>query len=145
MHAGLIIRESIEINATLEKVWENFVDLTCWDQWNTVMQNVHTNEQQLTGGKKIFCSFRPFFFPIRVSISVEEIVPYERVVWSAKKKGLSAYHEFDFRKNGTAVIVTSSETFSGVLSRGEGMLLPKKMMKSLTKDFLFDLKRAAEA
>ncbi len=145
MHAGLVIQESIEIIAPLEKVWENFIDLTCWDQWNTVMQNLLANEQKLTRGKKLFCSFRPFFFPIRVKISVEEIVPYERVVWSAKKKGLSAYHEFDFRSNGTAVIVTSSETFTGVLARGEGILLPKRKMKSLTRDFLRDLKRAAEA
>ncbi|MFZ5906851.1 MAG: SRPBCC family protein [Nitrospirota bacterium] len=144
MRAGLLIQESVEINAPLKNVWENFIDLTCWGQWNTVMQNVLSREEQLTRGEKIHCSFRPFFFPVRVKISVEEVIPFERVVWSAKKKGLTAYHEFHFTSNGTAVMVTSSETFTGVLARGRGVLLPKGKLKSLIRDFLSDLKRAAE-
>jgi hypothetical protein len=145
MQPGMVIKESIEIRAPLKKVWENFIDLTCWVKWNTVMQNVHTNERHLTRGKKLFCCFRPFFFPIRVKISVEEVTPHERVVWSARKKGLFAYHEFDFQENNATVIVTSSETLTGVLARGDGILLPKKRLVSLTRAFLHDLKLAAEA
>jgi len=141
----MVIKESIEICAPLGKVWDNFINLTCWVKWNTVMQNIRTNEQQLTSGKKLFCCFKPFFFPIRVNISVEEVIPYKRVVWSARKKGLFAYHEFDFRGNDSTVIVTSSEAFTGVLARGDGILLPKRKMVSLTRAFLYDLKRAAEA
>jgi hypothetical protein len=144
MQPGMVIKESIEIQAPLKKVWENFIDLTCWVKWNTVMQNIHTNEQQLTSGKKLLCSFRPFFFPIRVKISVEEVTPYKRVVWSARKKGLIAFHEFVFHGNNESVIVTSSETLTGVLARGDGILLPKRRMESLTRAFLHDLKRAAE-
>jgi hypothetical protein len=145
MQPGMVIKESIEIHAPLKKVWENFIDLTCWVKWNTVMHNIRTNEQQLTRGKKLFCSFRPFFFPIKVKISVEEVTPYERIVWSARKKGLSAYHEFVFQGNNSNVVVTSSETFSGMLARGDGILLPKRKLVALTRAFLHDLKRAAEA
>jgi hypothetical protein len=144
MQPGMVIKESIEIHAPLKKVWENFIDLTCWVKWNTVMQNIRTNEQQLTSGKKLFCSFRPFFFPIKVKISVDEVIPYKRVVWSARKKGLTAFHEFVFHGNNESVIVTSSETLTGVLAGGDGILLPKKRLVSLTRAFLHDLKRVAE-
>jgi len=78
-------------------------------------------------------------------IKVEEIVPYERIVWSARKKGLFALHEFFFQKNERGIQVTSKETFSGLLAGASGFLLPEKSMRSLTKTFLKDLKNAAES
>jgi hypothetical protein len=79
-----------------------------------------------------------------VRIRIEEVTPFERVVWSAKKKGLAAYHEFIFGRNGTGVVVTSRETFTGILSGGSGLLLPAGKMRALTVTFLQDLKRASE-
>lgn len=109
------------------------------------MYNVSTTTQKLTKGKEIFCRFRPFFSPIKVNISIEEIIPYKHIVWSAKKGGLSAYHEFIFEENERVVIVTSLEKFTGILSKGRGILLPKQKMIDLTKSFLKELKIAVES
>lgn len=141
----MIIKETIEINARIEKVWETFIDLSCWKKWNTVMHDVSTTSQKLTKGKEIFCRFRPFFFPIKVNISVEEIIPYKRIVWSAKKVGLFAYHEFIFEENERVVMVTSLEKFTGILAKGRCILLPKRKMIDLTKSFLKELKIAVES
>jgi uncharacterized protein YndB with AHSA1/START domain len=39
----MIIEESIFINAPIDKVWQTFTDLTCWRQWNSVL-NVTTEQ-----------------------------------------------------------------------------------------------------
>jgi hypothetical protein len=140
----MVINESITIQADLQKVWKTFTDLTCWNNWNTVMQDVKSDEHCLTKSKYLKCCFRPFVFPIKVNIEIEEIVPYKRVIWSAKKRGLSAYHKFLFEKNERGTIVTSNETFDGFLPKTSAFLFPKSKMRNLTKIFLRDLKKAAE-
>jgi hypothetical protein len=113
--------------------------------WNTVISDVRSEETCLVHGKAIKCCFRPFFFPIKVQIKIEEMVPNERIVWSARKKGLFAFHEFIFQRKEKGLQVTSKETFSGLLASASGFLLPEKRMRSLTKTFLKDLKKASEA
>jgi len=140
----MIIKESIFINAPMQKVWETFTDLTCWMDWNTVISNIRSEEKCLMHGKAIKCCFRPFLFPIKVQIKIEEMVPYERIVWSARKRGLFAFHEFLFERQEKGLLVTSKETFSGLLAGASGFLLPERRMRSLTKIFLKDLKKASE-
>lgn len=141
----MLIKETIKIQATMEKVWNTFTDLTRWNEWNTVMSDVVCDDKCLLNGKDITCCFRPFLFPVRVNIKIHEVVPFQLVAWSAQKKGLFAFHEFFFHKEENGVTVTSKETFSGVLSGAAGFLLPMKRMRELTKTFLKDLKKASEA
>jgi len=140
----MIIKESILINASLKKVWNTFTDLTCWMDWNTVMSDVNYEASCLADGKNIKCCFRPFLFPIKVEIKIEEIKPFDRIVWSARKKGLFALHEFFFQKQEKGVLVTSKETFTGLLASASGFMLPMGRMQALTKTFLKDLKKASE-
>lgn len=108
------------------------------------MHDVHSKEKLLSKGKDLRCCFRPYFFPIKVRLKINEIIPYERVTWSATKKGLSAKHEFIFQDNEAGVIVTSKETFTGILTSASGLLFPRRRLKNLTRTFLIDLKKAAE-
>jgi hypothetical protein len=140
----MIIEKGIAIDAPIEKVWNTFTDLTCWMRWNTVIRNVRSDERRLSNGKDVKCSLRPFVFPIKVSLKVEEVIPFERITWSARKKGLYARHEFIFEKKDNSVLVTSREAFTGLLSKASGALLPKRKMQSLTTRFLKDLKKASE-
>lgn len=140
----MVIRESININAPMKKVWDTFINLTSWPHWNTVMKDVSSHVENLRHGDAIQCVFRPFLFPVKLNIRIEEVIPYDRVVWSAKKKGLSAYHEFFFQDQQRGVKVISQETFTGILCSASGLFLPKKKMHSLTKIFLKDLKKVSE-
>ncbi len=140
----MILKESILIHAPMEKVWQTFIDLARWTEWNSVMRDIENDDACLIDGKNITCRFRPFLFPVKVHIKIHEVVPQSRVVWSAQKKGLFAFHEFFFEEKGGGVVVTSKETFSGVLSSAGGVLLPEKRMRELTRTFLLDLKHAAE-
>jgi len=140
-----MIEEHILINADIEKIWKVFTDLTCWNTWNSVIRDADCNDQCLTHGTVITCCFRPFLFPINAQINVEKIIPEERVIWSVKKKGFMAYHEFMFQKQEKGVLVTSRETFNGLLVRLFGFLLPEKRMRALTTTFLKELKVASES
>jgi hypothetical protein len=140
----MIIEESILIHAKIDKVWDTFTDLTCWKQWNTVMEDVRIRAQGLSCGEEFSCCFRPFLLPIQAKIRVEEAKPYERIVWSAQKKGFSARNIFTFQNNEKGVIVTSRDTFNGLIIRIFGFLLPQKRLRTLIQTFLKDLKTASE-
>jgi hypothetical protein len=66
------------------------------------------------------------------------------VIWSVRKKGFFANHEFLFQRQDQGILVTSRETFTGLLVILFGFLLPKKRMRALTITFLKDLKTASE-
>jgi hypothetical protein len=140
----IVIEESILILAKMDTVWDTFTRLTCWKEWNTVMMDVRSNGKCLSYGSEISCCFRPFLFPVTANIRVEEVVPYKRIVWSAKKKGCFAQNEFSFQNHNTGVTVTSREAFYGTIVSFFGFLLPKKRMKTLISTFLRDLKTASE-
>ena len=141
----MIIKESIIIRSSMEKVWNNFTDLDCWTEWNTIMKNVGADNRVIEEGTHLKCSFRPFFFPIEMKIRVETVVPYDRIVWSAKKIGLFAHHGFFFREQAEGILVTSMETFTGLLTKGSGILLPIKKMRTFAEIFLQDLKNVSES
>src|SRR4030042_5685960 len=76
----MIIKESITIHSTVEKVWNTFNDLTRWTERNTVMSDIVCNDQCLVNGKDIKCCFRPLLFPINVKIKIQEIIPFNHLV-----------------------------------------------------------------
>jgi len=141
----MVIEESILINTDLEKIWKVFTDLTCWNNWNSVITNACCDDQCLAHGTVITCCFRPFSFPINAQIKVNKVVPNECVTWSVRKKGFFANHEFLFQRKEQGIMVTSRETFTGLLVRLFGFLFPKKRMRALTTAFLNDLKMASES
>jgi hypothetical protein len=141
----MVIEEKILINADVERAWKVFTDLTCWNNWNSVIRDAWCDDQCLAHGKVLTCCFRPFSFPIKVKINVETVIPNECVTWSVRKKGFIAYHEFLFQRQENGVLVTSKETFSGLLVSLFKILLPRKRMRTLASTFLRDLKMASES
>jgi hypothetical protein len=139
-----MIEEHILINAEIEKIWKVFTDLTCWHQWNSVIRDVSCDDQCLTHGTAITCRFLPFSFPVKAQINVEKVIQEECVIWSVKKKGFLAYHEFLLQRQEKGVLVISRETFQGFFIRFFGFLLPKSRMRALTTTFLEELKMASE-
>ena len=140
----MVIEESIVIHAPLDKVWKTFTDLTCWEEWNTVMENICTGEKCLSHGAEISCSFRPFLFPVKAAIKIEEVTPYKCIVWSTQKKGFFARNIFTFQSNKKGVMVTSRENFNGLVVKVFGFLFPEKKMRTLIQTFLKNIKTASE-
>ena len=43
----MVIEELVSINAPLDKVWKSFTDLTCWQNWNSVMKDVASDSPSM--------------------------------------------------------------------------------------------------
>jgi len=140
----MVIEESIIINASLEKVWDIFTDLTCWKNWCSVIDDVTADVMRLEEGNSFKCCIRPFDIPMDLEPLVEEIVPMQRIVWSGKKHGISARHEFAFQINSSGVLLTSREVFSGLFMSPLRLLFPKKKLQELSETMLREIKTAAE-
>lgn len=141
----MVIEESIIINASLEKVWDIFTDLTCWKNWCSVIEDVSADRTRLEEGGSFKCCIRPFDIPMNLEPMVEELIPMDRIVWSGKKHGVSARHEFTFQNNGNGVLLTSREAFSGLFMSPLMLLFPKKKLEELSGKMLREIKTAAEA
>ena len=139
----MVIEESVEINAGIEKVWNSFTDLTCWEEWNTVLRDVATESESIREGGKFSCSLRFFSVPLFFEPRIEEVVPRRKIVWKGEKYGISSRHEFMFIKEDRGGNVTSRETFSGPFF--SGILLPRREIRRLTRKLLQDLKKASES
>ena len=140
----MVIEESIFINATVEKVWHTFTDLTCWVNWNSVLKDIAAENPSIQKGITFTCSIRPFVFPVKFESLIEEVVPYERVVWSGSKYGIFARHVFVFWPTGDRVEVLSAETFKGITIENLKFIFPGWRIRELTQSFLRDLKKASE-
>jgi len=141
----MVIEESILINAPVDAVWKHFTDLTCWVNWNSILRDVTTEHDSIQKGGTFSCSIRPFVFPVSFESFIEEVVPYERVVWSGSKYGIFARHEFFFRGVEGQVQVISREEFKGITIENMKFIFPAGRIRELTKSMMKDLKKAAES
>ena len=142
----MIIEETIQVQAPLDRVWQTFTDLGCWKDWNTVLQDVSAGDtEHIAVGTSFRCSLRPFAIPLFFRPIVTEVIPNEKVVWKSSKYGINARHEFLFRKQDGGIEVVSRETFTGLPTALGGLFLPKQRIRELTISMLNDLKQAAES
>ncbi len=141
----MLIEERIGIAAPLAKVWDRFVDLTCWADWNRVLTDVRPSGTCLSGGEGFSCCIRPYFFDIHFSPVVVAVDPLSRVIWTAERFGISARHEFLFHETTGGMEIISREKFSGIfICLGVGLLI-RPRLRRLTRAFLEDLRQGAEA
>ncbi|NJD55119.1 MAG: hypothetical protein FIA94_01795 [Nitrospirae bacterium] len=140
----MIIEESVIIHAPLDKVWDVFVSFSCWADWNRVLTDVRSQSAMLTRGQGFSCSIRPYTFPVDISPVVTSVEPRRKIVWTASMYGISSVHEFSFDETTEGVVVSSRESFAGLLMLfGAGRFFEDKV-RQLTVSFLDGLRTAAE-
>ena len=140
----MVIEESIDIEAPLDKVWKTFTDLTCWQDWNTIMKYISSDGKSIEKGANLKFCIRPFMVPIYIEPFIVEVVIGKLIVWSSSKFGIFAKHEFIFEESEKKTIVKSKESFKGITVDRFPSLFPEKVIRSLTRSFLKDLKKFAE-
>jgi hypothetical protein len=140
----MLIEHSVAIHADINTLWNIFMDMTCWKDWSTVLGKVSSDEERLKEGKVFTFCIRPFAIPIHIEPQVEEVVPGKRIVWSGKKYGIRARHEFIFREEKDCVVLTSREIFQSGPVKSLLFHLPGKKLRQLSEMLLKELKEAAE-
>lgn len=139
------IEESVWVAAALDRVWGTFTDLTCWPDWNSVLTKAEaTDESCLLAGRSFRCCIRPYAVPVFFQAKVEQIVPREKVLWTAKRFGLRGRHEFLFEPEGDGVRVVSREVLTGFPVLLGGLFFPVGRFRRITATFLRELKEGAE-
>jgi len=138
------IEHSVKINAELQHVWDVFVDISCWNDWNTVAVDVRSDTGRLTEGKRFEFCIKPFVLPLNIRPVVEKLVPGKHVIWSGSKYGINARHEFVFEECEGGVKVTSREIFDGKALKFILVKFTYKSLNRLSVRMLQQLKDAAE-
>lgn len=140
----MVIEESVLIRSPLDAVWQAFIDLTCWADWNTVLQEVSSPKNCIEEGGTFRCCVKPYRFPISFEPKVKEVLLHQRIVWEVEKFGIHSTHEFLFRSVEGKTEIISRETFSGIPVDVAGPLFPREKLRKMNADFLRDLREAAE-
>lgn len=141
-----VIEIVVTINAGISTVWEIFVDLSRWREWNTVQTIVSSGEDgRIAEGKSITFLIRSLAFAGRLEALAEEVQPFRRVILTGHRFGINARHEFLFEENEAGTTVSSRETFTGISPCLPGWIFVQRRLKKLTGYMLSDLKIAAEA
>lgn len=142
----MVIEQSVTIHATIKKVWETFIDLTCWVDWNTVLKDIKCEgDACIMEGKSFSCRVAPYSVPMSFTATIEEVIPQKKVVWTARKLGIFAHHEFTFETLDQHVHVASREVLSGLPVFVPKLFFPKTEMSAMTQRLLWDLKETAES
>jgi hypothetical protein len=139
------IIESVTIFSEMDHVWDIFTDLACWNEWNHSMTEAARPEGNyfISEGQRLSLKIRLYALPFSIKPLVECVVPHDQVVWSARKFGVFAKHEFLFTNLGGAVQIVSREKFAGL--RPFLMMLPKARIRKVTASMLRELKKKAES
>jgi uncharacterized protein YndB with AHSA1/START domain len=140
----MVIEESVFINADRKRVWKTFTDLTCWAEWNRTARDIVSRSSTMEQGSRFRFCLRPFAIPIHIDPVIDEIVPYDRVVWSGRKYGIASRHEFLFRQQADGVLITSRERLIGLPLVLGGRAFTEKVVRELTVSMLEELREAAE-
>jgi hypothetical protein len=132
---------STTINAPAETVWALLTDAAGYPAWNTTVDKVE-GRIALRERIKVHAKISPGrAFPV----TVIELVPAERMVWSNKMPlGLfKGERTFTLKRQGNAVEFSMREVFSGLLSPMIAKSIPD--LKPDFDAFAASLKRRAES
>lgn len=140
----MVIEASIVINAPIDDVWDTFTDLTCWKDWCSVVEGVSSPARRLIEGESFKFCIRPFDIPLSIEPHVEEVTPKELIIWTGRKNGIAARHEFTFNQQEGGILLTSRETFTGMFLTPLKFIFPEKKLHELAALMLKELKDAVE-
>jgi hypothetical protein len=138
----MVIEESVLIKSDIELIWKTFIDLSRWDEWNTVARETTSRSGLIAEGERFTFTLSFFSVPILVEPEVREVVPREKIVWISFKFGIFSRHEFQFQQVTNGVIVTSHEAFGGLPLLLGGVAFPEGTVRKLTIGMLNDLSQA---
>ncbi|MDA8099588.1 MAG: SRPBCC family protein [Nitrospiraceae bacterium] len=140
----MVIEESVVIHADRKKIWRVFTHLGGWKEWNRTALNVSGESDRMEEGRRFSFSLHGFGVPVTVEPVIDYLTPPEELSWSGRMYGVSSRHEFLFREQDGAVLVTSRETFRGATLLLAGPAFPESTIRKLTASLLGDLKGACE-
>lgn len=122
------VRNELSMQADAAAAWAWLVRAELWPTWYVNSRDVHIIEgasSELARGTR----FRWWTFGITIESVVEELVPGERIAWSAVGMGMHAYHAWVIQPASSGCHVLTEETQHGFLARLGKLFMPTRMYR----------------
>jgi len=130
--------ESITINAPIQTVWGVLSAIDKWPAWNPDIQSVN-----LLGPVEVGTMFIWKSGPSKITSLLEEVSVPHSIAWTGKTMGIKAVHTYTLVERDGQTIVTTAESFEGLIVK----LFKNMMVNTMAKSGhtgLEHLKNAAE-
>jgi uncharacterized protein YndB with AHSA1/START domain len=129
----------IHISAPLETVWSVLTDFANWSKWN-----VSVTKMRLDGPVAPGTEFHWKGGGANIVSTIQELSPRTRILWTGRTFGIKAIHVWSFRPENDGVVVSTEESFAGVLPRILKSQMRRLLKKSLEEELSY-LRRECEA
>jgi uncharacterized membrane protein len=100
----LPIEGSVDLALPVERLWQAFLDVERWPEWNPCIWRARVGDGELRRGATLAWVFNaikpayPYKLPARAQIV--EFEPHDRVTWEVSAPGFHAVHSYRFADAG---------------------------------------------
>ena len=111
-NAPVKAKESIQIDADPEKVWNILSDINNWDKWNSDIKYA-----KLNGELKAGTTFNWNNGGNKIKSTLHTVTPFKEIGWSGKAFGSFAIHNFTLSNVNGKTELLIEESMEGLLMR----------------------------
>jgi polyketide cyclase/dehydrase/lipid transport protein len=101
----LPIEGSVDLVMPVERLWERFVDVERWPEWNPCIWRSRVREGELRKGATLAWVFNPikpaYLYKLPARARIVEFEPHDRVTWEVNAPGFHAVHSYRFADLGS--------------------------------------------
>jgi hypothetical protein len=138
MQAPVVGECEIEIAVAPEAAWDVLAAIDRWPSWNPAVKSVAVD-----GAIEEGSTFRWKAGPGTITSTIEDLERPRRMAWTGRSLGLRATHVHTFEPRDGATVVTTRESYEGLVARVFKRRLQATLDSSL-RDALHHLKAEAE-
>ncbi len=139
LNSPVIHSASIKICAPAQKVWKVMSDIENWPSWNRDIESA-----KMSGKLSKGTTFTWKSGPGTITSTLEAVDNLKLLGWSGKMFGIKAVHIWRLETNGKFTIVTTEESWSGLIPRLLKGTSKKTLIKAINNG-LAQLKTAVES
>lgn len=125
-NAPVVCRESVTINADLDKVWSLLTGINNWNEWHTEIKTAQLEGDPVPGN-----TFTWHSGGTRIRSKIHTHIPLSRFGWSGGMPGLRAVHNWILENKDGQTMVKVEESMEGPLARIFRSKLNRTLEKSL--------------
>ncbi|MDX6689529.1 MAG: hypothetical protein QOG15_986 [Solirubrobacteraceae bacterium] len=96
----LPVEGCVEVAMSVERLWEVFLDVPAWSQWNPCIWRATVRGGELREGAKLVWAFNPirplYLYKLPAVAEIVELFAHQRVTWEVSAPGFHALHSYRF-------------------------------------------------
>jgi hypothetical protein len=98
--APLPIEGSVELEMPVGRLWDAFLDVERWPQWNPCIWRSRVRGGELREGATLVWTFNPikpaYLYKLPARAQIVEFERHDRVTWEVRALGFHALHSYRF-------------------------------------------------